>query len=344
MDANKRAASPEGAVVAVKRAKMELAVAGPPTPDGPRRTSSLDAPIMQLSGHDGAVFSMKFNPRGDVVASGSFDKFVYLWNVRGECDNFMMLKGHKNAILELHWTPDGERLLTASPDKSVRAWDAQTGLQVKKMSEHENFVNSCCPLKRGPPLLVTGSDDGTAKLWDLRVKRSVRTFNENYQVLSVAFSDGGDAIYAAGIENIIKVWDLRKEEVVMSLKGHSDTVTGMRLSPDGTHLLSNSMDNTLRIWDMRPYAPEQRCTKVLTGHQHTFEKNLLKCDWSPNGKKVTAGSGDKMVCIWDVDSCRLEYRLPGHTGSVNEAVFHPTEPIIGSCGSDKEIFLGELNL
>jgi hypothetical protein len=83
-----------------------------------------------------------------------------------------------------------------------------------------------------------------------------------------------------------QVWDLRKEEVVMSLKGHSDTVTGMRLSPDGTHLLSNSMDNTLRIWDMRPYAPEQRCTKVLTGHQHTFEKNLLKCDWSPNGKKV----------------------------------------------------------
>lgn len=85
---------------------------------------------MQLSGHDGAVLSLKFNPAGDVIASAAFDKFVYLWNVRGECENFMVLKGHKNAILELHWTPDGERLLTASPDKSVRAWDAQTGLQV----------------------------------------------------------------------------------------------------------------------------------------------------------------------------------------------------------------------
>lgn len=46
----------------------------------------------------------------------------------------------------------------------VRAWDAETGLQVKKMAEHDSFVNTCCPLRRGPPLLVSGSDDGTAKV------------------------------------------------------------------------------------------------------------------------------------------------------------------------------------
>lgn len=46
----------------------------------------------------------------------------------------------------------------------VRAWDAATGLQVKKMAEHDMFVNTCCPLRRGPPLLVSGSDDGTAKV------------------------------------------------------------------------------------------------------------------------------------------------------------------------------------
>ena len=36
--------------------------------------------------------------------------------------------------------------------------------QVKKMSEHSNFVNSCCPLRHGPPLLVSGSDDASAKV------------------------------------------------------------------------------------------------------------------------------------------------------------------------------------
>lgn len=66
------------------------------------------------------------------------------------------------------------------------------------------------------------------------------------QILSVAFSEAGDQIYTAGIENVVNVWDLRREEVSVSLAGHSDSITGMRLSPDGTHLLTNSMDNTLR--------------------------------------------------------------------------------------------------
>ncbi len=98
----------------------------------------------------------------------------------------------------------------------------------------------------------------------------------------------GLQVYTAGLENVIKAWDLRKSAVALTLKGHSDTVTGLRVSPDGTHLLSNSMDNTLRMWDMRPYAPANRCTKVFTGHQHSFEKNLLRCDWSADGTKVTA--------------------------------------------------------
>lgn len=45
-------------------------------------------------------------------------------------------------------------------------------------------------------------------------------------------------------------------------------------------------DNTLRMWDMRPFAPANRCTKVFTGHQHNFEQNLLKCDWSSDGSRV----------------------------------------------------------
>ena len=42
----------------------------------------------------------------------------------------------------------------------------------------------------------------------------------------------------------------------------------------------------MRAWDMRPYAPQNRCVKVFTGHQHSFERNSLRCDWSPDGTKV----------------------------------------------------------
>ena len=132
------------------------------------------------------------------------------------------------------------------------------------------------------------------------------------------------------------------ESVRLELRGHGDSVTGMALNAEGTFLLTNSMDNTLRIWDVRPFAPANRCTKVLTGHQHTFEKHLLKCAWSKDGRRVTAGSGDRMVCVWDVHAHKLEYRLPGHTGSVNEAVFHPEQPIVASASSDKTLYLGEI--
>jgi len=59
----------------------------------PRRTSSLLAPIMLLTGHAGEVFGVKFSPDGSVLASCSHDKHLYLWNVHGECDNYMVLKG-----------------------------------------------------------------------------------------------------------------------------------------------------------------------------------------------------------------------------------------------------------
>ena len=52
--------------------------------------------------------------------------------------------------------------------------------------------------------------------------------------------------------------------------------------------------------------------------------------WAPDGSKITAGSGDRFVYIWDTTSRHILYKLPGHTGSVNEVDFHPLEPI-GKC-------------
>lgn len=60
---------------------------------GPARTSALLAPIMLLTGHAGEVFTCKFNPTGDVIASGSHDKHIFLWRTYGECENYMMMKG-----------------------------------------------------------------------------------------------------------------------------------------------------------------------------------------------------------------------------------------------------------
>lgn len=139
-----------------------------------------------------------------------------------------------------------------------------------------------------------------------------------------------------------KVWDLRKDQISIKLEGHEEGITGIRLAPDGNHLLTNSMDNTVRIWDVRPFCPTQRCLKIFQGAQHNFEKNLLRCAWSSDGNRITAGSADRFVYVWETATRRILYKLPGHKGSVNETGFHPLEPIIGSCGSDHNIYLGEI--
>ena len=255
----------------------------------------------------------------------------------------MMMQGHKNSVLELHWTADGDNLLTCSPDKTLRLWDATTGESVKCMKGHQSFVNACSVAPKGKPLCVSGSDDGTAKLWDFRRKGAVATFADRFQVTTVAFNADGDRFFSGGLDNDLKCWDLRNDsEPLMVLPGHTDTITGIACAPDSSHVLTNAMDCTLRAWDVRSYAPEERCVKYFVGHQHNFEKGMLKCGWSPDGTKVTAGSACRNVFVWDFDSRRVLYKLPGHDGAVNETSFHPTEPIVGSAGSDGKIFLGEL--
>ncbi|RWS29232.1 U5 small nuclear ribonucleoprotein 40 kDa protein-like protein [Leptotrombidium deliense] len=336
----------ETALVAVPQKKSLIA-----TPDakksiletpGPARTSSLSSPIMLLTGHQGEVYCAKFHPNGNTLASAGHDRLIYFWNTYGECENYSVVSGHKGSVLDLHFSVDGESLFTTSTDKTVVMWDSQTGARIKKFKGHNGIVNSCHTSRRGPNLVCSGGDDCHIKIWDTRKKGVIHSFKEKYPVLAVTFNENSDQVVIGGIENLVKVYDLRKNEILYTMMGHYDSVTGLSLSPDGSFVLSNAMDNSLCIWDIRPFASQERCVKTLQGHQHNFEKNLLRCSWSPDGTKVCAGSADRFVYIWDTHYRRILYKLPGHLGSVNEVVFHPREPIILSCSSDKQIYLGEI--
>lgn len=317
---------------------QQIALTGPP------RTSSLMAPIMQLFGHEGEIHTARFSPSGAILASGSFDRLIHLWNVYGECENYAILKGHSGCVLELSFAPDGSLLMSASTDKTGAVWDVEAGQRIKKLKGHTSFVNSCCASRRGPQMVVTGSDDGTVKVWDVRKRGYALSFNATFQVMSVCFNDTTNHVLSGGLDNDIKVWDLRQSELAYKMTGHADSITGLRLSPDGSYLLSNSMDSSVRIWDVRPYAPADRQLKLFLGAQHGFEKNLLRCAWTPDSTRIAAGSADRFVYIWDTVTRRIVYKLPGHQGSVNDVDFHPKEPILLSCSSDKTIYLGELQM
>lgn len=96
------------------------------------------------------------------------------------------------------------------------------------------------------------------QVWDTRVKAHVHNFQNTYQVTAVCFDDTAEHVFSGGIDNDIKVWDLRMgasfhicftwiscsplQNLEYRLPGHADTVTGLALSADGAYLLSNSMD------------------------------------------------------------------------------------------------------
>eukprot|EP01063_Lacrimia_lanifica_P006759 TRINITY_DN14258_c0_g1_i1.p1 TRINITY_DN14258_c0_g1~~TRINITY_DN14258_c0_g1_i1.p1 ORF type:complete len:357 (+),score=120.72 TRINITY_DN14258_c0_g1_i1:89-1159(+) len=311
------------------------------------RTSDLEAPIMLLEGHKSEVLSMGFSPRGDLLASAGHEKLIFLWNVYGQCPNVHRLKGHTNAILQLQWGVGGDQLFTCSADKTVCIWDVEHLTRVKKIKASQDIVNTCAA-SRQKPFLVAGGDDGVARLWDTRApKRAAQEYEGAFPVTSAAINDAGDKVFVGDTSGEITVWESRKEQVLHTLDAHTEMVTGLAMSPDNTMLLSNSADNTLRQWDVRPFVAggdAARCVSTFTGHKHGVDRNLLRCAWHPQQKLVSCGSSDPPPHhnLWSTATGEMEYQLPGHKASINDVSFHPDGYIIGSCSSDRTIYLGEL--
>lgn len=295
-----------------------------------------------LSGHQGEVFTVKFDSSGRQLATGSSDRIVLVWELREtEIENTGVLRGHTSAVLELHWDPyNNTRLYTCSADKTAALWDCETQQRLKKFTGHSGIVNSCCPSSKGSELLVTGSDDGTIKLWDLRSPKNLTTWNATWPVLAVCFDEYAERVFSTSVDNQVTVWSTQSNSVVYRLSGHSDTVTGLAVSPDYTSLLSNSRDGSLKIWDIRHFVEDNRCLKTLRGISHNYEHNLLKAAWRPDSTHVTAGSADHFVNIWDLSSALPPQKLGGHHGSVNEVVFSPKGELIASASSDRFVMVG----
>nr|WJH19489.1 U5 small nuclear ribonucleoprotein 40 kDa protein (U5-40K) [Euglena gracilis] len=321
---------------------------GAVVPRGMERTSELMAPNVLLTGHEGEVFTAKFSPDGNSIASAGYDKRLFLWRTFGDCENYSMLLGHTNAILDLHWSADGSMIFSCGADRTVQVWDTTSLTRLKKIRGHDAIVNACCCTRRGNDMVASGADDASCKIWDMRApRRAAAALAGTYPVTAIRFSDQNDQLFACNTAGTVQVWELRKNEVSYELQGHLDVITGCSVSPDGNHLLTNSMDNTMRAWDVRPYVrggDSQRCVRVFAGHAHGVDKNLLKCAWSPSGELVSTGSADNPThgYIFEFATGKVKYALPGHKATVNEVSFHPTEPIVISCSSDGTMYLGEL--
>ena len=106
--------------------------------------------------------------------------------------------------------------------------------------------------------------------------------------------------------------------------------------------MSNSFDETLRIWDVRPATQKkERLTKTMSGHSQGSEKTLTRGTWSRDGLYVACGSVDRCVYIWDTATRKIAQRLGGHIGTITQ-VSMGNNNFMASSSNDRTIIVSEL--
>ncbi|MEG4056246.1 MULTISPECIES: WD40 domain-containing protein [unclassified Microcoleus] len=195
---------------------------------------------------------------------------------------------------------------------------------------HNSLVTSVSFSPTGDAI-ATGSDNNTAKLWDLQGNCLVTFTRHNNSVRSVSFSPTGDAIATASMDNTAKLWDLQGNCLV-TFTGHNNWVWSVSFSPTGDAIATASMDGTAKLWDL-----QGNCLVTFTGHNNL----VTSASFSPTRDAITTASYDKTAKLWDLQgNCLVTFT--GHNDPVTSVSFSPTGDRIATASYDKTAKLWDL--
>jgi WD40 repeat protein/serine/threonine protein kinase len=286
--------------------------------------AAVDREVRTFAKHAHLITGVAFNPTGDRVLTGSWDKTVSVWDAETGAQEVRM-RGHDRQIWGVAYSPDGSFAASGSWDKSVKVWDPSTGAEIRTLST-PGLVMGLAFSPTSKSLAAVGPG-AFVKLWD------TATWEEtNPQPVGngwrVCFSHDGQRL-ASGSDNVVGVWDLavggkaRYFDPPEAKDRHQRRIYGVAFSADDTRLVTTSFDGTIKVWD-----PESGT--LLQTLLKDNKEPILTATFSQDGEYLAVGCADGAVRLFDAKTFAERHILRGHIGYVFSVAFSPDSKRLAS--------------
>ena len=236
------------------------------------------------------------------MVGGGADDAVTVWDAISWSIH-LKLKGHSGPVTSV-CMDGGSRIVSGSEDKSIRVWDIVTEKEVLKLEGHSDAVTAVAVSPDGK-YVVSGSRDMTMRLWDVAGGKEILKLGDYTSAISSVSISPDCKRIVSGSRDVVRVWDVAgglgqassELHEVLNSAGHTQPVPCVCLSEDGSHVVSGSLDGTVRLWDTQTKHEYRRVEK----HEGVVRS---VCTWTPEGgeRLVAIGGDDSTVRIWSEGS------------------------------------------
>ncbi len=290
---------------------------------------SSETPFKTLQGFSSHVCSLAFSPDRAILATGSIERQVQLWDANTGLA-LRTLRGHRHQLWSFALSPDGQTLATGSDNQAIRLWNVNTGRVLRTLPGHRDWVWSVA-FSPDSRLLASGSYDRTVKVWDVQTGECLYTgYGHRDRVQVVAFSPDSRLIASASDDCTVKLWGVESQTCWQTLAGHDRWVRAIAFSPDSRRIASGSYDRTVKVWDVET----GECLQVLHGH---VDRVHVLC-FSAEGGRIASGSHDRTVKVWDANTgeCLRTWSSDRVGSRVQTLGFRSTGQLWICCSDDRD--------